>query len=196
MNKQPEHHNNFPPKNASCSNSWRKTATPKIASRLLCLIILFPNLAVGVTQEPSPETKKKETNKVRLDRARRLAYHTRFLREVAKSSPLIEVVWDLEKVHPSLRFIAENGSEKDNDAARAVGSIFARTENTLAKDLCLSVLKKIGSKVAKREMLRIYEDSTIPGEWRAICAEYLGMPPPQGLKADSPSTRSTITISP
>jgi hypothetical protein len=163
---------------------------------LLCLIVLFPNLAAGQAQDRSPDAKKKETNIVRLDRARRLAYHTRFLREVAKSSPLIEVVWDLEKIYPSLRFIAENGSEKDNDAAKAVGSIFARTENTLARGLCLSALKRIGSKVAKREMLRIYEDSTVSSEWRAICAEYLGMPTLQGSKADSTSTRSPITISP
>jgi hypothetical protein len=162
----------------------------------LCLFVLVLNGAVGLAQEPSPETKKKETNIVRLDRARRLAYHTRFLRQVAKSGPLIEVVWDLEKVYPALRFIAEYGSEKANDAAKAIGSIFARTENTLARDLCLSALKRIGSKVARREMLRIYNDSTVPSEWRAICAEYLGMPSLQGSKADSTSTRSPKTISP
>jgi hypothetical protein len=102
----------------------------------------------------------------------------------------------MEKVLPSLRYIAENGSEKDNDAAKAVASIFGRTENTLARDLCLSALKRIGSKVAKREMLRIYNDSGVPAEWRTICAKYLGMPSPQGLKADATSTGSPITISP
>jgi hypothetical protein len=101
----------------------------------------------------------------------------------------------MEKVLPSLRFIAENGSEKDNDAARAVGSIFGRTEDILARDLCLSALKRIGSQVAKREMLRIYDDSTVPAEWRTICAKYLGMPSPQGSKADATSTGSPITIS-
>jgi hypothetical protein len=162
----------------------------------LYLLIRVLNVEVGIAQEPSPDTKKKETNIVRLDRARRLAYHTRFLLQVAKSSPRIEVVWSMEKVFSSLRFIAENGSDKDNEAARAVGSIFGRTEDTLARDLCLSALKRIGSKVAKREMLRIYNDSTVPSEWRAICAEYLGMQSLQGSKADSTSTRSPKTISP
>ena len=178
MNKEPGHHNNLPPKGASRSSSGRKSALLRVASRLLCLIILFPNLAVGLVQEPSPDTRKKETNIVRLDRARRFAYHTRFLRQVAKSSPRIEVVWDMEKVYPSLRFIAENGSDKDSDAAKAVGSIFGRTADMLARDLCLSALKKIGNTVAKREMLRIYNDSAVPTDWRTTCAEYLGLPLP------------------
>jgi hypothetical protein len=101
----------------------------------------------------------------------------------------------MEKVFPPLRFIAENGSEQDNDAAKSVGSIFGRTENILARDLCLSALKRIGSKVAKREMLQIYNDSTVPAEWRTICADYLGMPSPQRSKADSTSG-SPITLSP
>ena len=167
-----------------------------LSSLLPCLLILVINVEVGLAQEPSSDLKRRDSNIVRLDRARRLAYHTRFLRQVAKSSPQIEVVWDMERVFPSLRFIAENGSEKDNDAAKAVGSIFGRTENSLARDLCLSALKRIGSKVAMREMLRIYNDSTVPEEWRTICANYLGMTSPQGLKADATSTGSPITISP
>jgi len=166
------------------------------SSLVLCLLILVLNVAVGRAQESSPDLKRRESNIVRLDRERRLAYHTRFLRRVAKSSPQIEVVWDMERVFPSLRFIAENGSEKDNEAARAVGSIFSRTENSLARGLCLSALKRIGNTVAKREMLRIYDDSSVPAEWRTICARYLGMPSPEGLKADATSTGSPITISP
>lgn len=163
----------------------------------LCLLVLVLNAAVGLAQEPSSDFKQPEKSIARLDRARRLSYHTRFLRQVAKSSPRIEVVWSMEKVYPSLRFIVENGSEKDNEAARAVGSIFGRTEDILARDLCLSALKRIGSKVAQRELLRIYNDSNVPEEWRAICAAYLGMTSPHGSsKADSTSTRPPLTISP
>jgi hypothetical protein len=162
-----------------------------LTSLLLCLSILVLNLSVGLAQEPSPSLKRQENNIARLDRARRLAYHTRFLRQVGKSSPRIEVVWNMEKIYPSLRFIAENGSEKDNDAAKVVGSIFDRTENILAKDFCLSALKKIGNKVAKREMLRIYNDTTVPAEWRTTCAEYLGMPSPQSAQAGATSGSHT-----
>jgi hypothetical protein len=158
-----------------------------LASLLTCILVLVLNAAVGLAQEPLSDTRQPEKNIARLDRARRLAYHTRFLRQVAKSSPLIEVVWSMEKVCPSLRFIAENGSEKDNEAARAIGSIFGRTEDTLARNLCLSALKKIGNKIAKRELLRIYNDSTVPADWRTTCAEYLGMPTPQSSQAGAPA---------
>src|SRR5829696_6012946 len=42
-----------------------------------------------------------------MDEERRLAYHTHFLRQVAQSSPVVEVGWDMEEILPSLRFIAE-----------------------------------------------------------------------------------------
>src|SRR5262249_34838205 len=47
----------------------------------------------------------------RLDVARSLAYHTRFLTEVSHSSPQIEVVWDLAEVRRSLEFITAHGLE-------------------------------------------------------------------------------------
>ncbi|HEV7395430.1 MAG TPA: hypothetical protein VGN86_02870, partial [Pyrinomonadaceae bacterium] len=97
----------------------------------------------------------------RLDKQRQLAYHVRLLREVAKSSPVVEVKWKIEKVLPSLRFVAENGSATDKEAAKAVGSIFSRTEDMVAKELCLAALKRIGNKVAMSEMARIYNDTSV-----------------------------------
>jgi hypothetical protein len=124
-----------------------------------------------------------------LDNKRQLAYHVRYLREVAKSSPIIEVAWEMEKILPSLQFIAENGSARDNEAAKVVGAIFSRTEDFFAKDLCLSALKKIGNKLAIREMVRIYNDNAVATEWRNACAVYLGIAPSQrskvGLSAES-----------
>ena len=196
MNNASERHEKPSTKKALPLVFGRMAALVTLLPFVLCLFILVLNVEVGLAQEPSSDFNQREKNIARLDRVRRLAYHTRFLRKVAKSSPRIEVVWNMENVFPSLRFIAENGSDKDNEAARAVGSIFGRTEDILARDLCLSALKRIGSKVAKREMLRIYNDSTVQSEWRAICAEYLGMPSLQGSKADSTSTRSPLTISP
>jgi hypothetical protein len=150
-----------------------------LATLSLCLFILVFNVEV---QGQSSDLKRRESNTARLDRARRLAYHTHFLRQVANSSPRIEVVWNMEKVFPSLRFIAENGSEKDNDAAKAVGSIFGRTENIHARSLCLSALKRIGNKVAKKELLRIFHDDTVPAEWRNLSAEYLQIEPSERSK--------------
>ena len=195
MQNWPERRNDLSPENSSRLPSKTAAALVGLPSLLLCLLILVLNAEVGLAQEPSSEFKQKENTIARLDRARRLAYHTRFLRQVAKSSPRIEVVWSMEKVFPSLRFIAENGSDKDNEAAKAVGSIFGRTEDTLARDLCLSALKKIGNKVAKREMLRIYNDTTVPAEWRTMCAAYLGMSSPQSSQAGATSG-SDIKITP
>ncbi|HYH84573.1 MAG TPA: hypothetical protein VEX60_03765, partial [Pyrinomonadaceae bacterium] len=59
-----------------------------------------------------------------LDGERRLAFHQRFLQEVAKSSPLVEVVWNIEDVRRSLRFVAEAGERGDARAARAAAKIF------------------------------------------------------------------------
>src|SRR5205814_8357091 len=55
----------------------------------------------------------------RMDRARRQEYHAQFLREVAVSTPQIEVTSNLEDVKRSLQFIAENASEAGASAARA-----------------------------------------------------------------------------
>ena len=168
MEKGQERHKGLSPRNSSRLTSKITAALFALTSLLLCLLILILNLQVGLAQEPSSALKQRETNVARLDRARQLANHTRFLRQVAKSSPRIEVVWSMEKVFPSLRFIAENGSDKDNEAAKVVGSIFSRTEDILARDLCLSALKKIGNKVAKKELLRIFNDDSVPAELRSV----------------------------
>lgn len=130
----------------------------------------------------------------RLDRERQLAYHIRLLRQVAKSSPVVDVVWEMEYVLASLRYVAENGSAKDNEAAKAVGSIFSRTEDLVAKELCISALKRIGNKVAMGEMLRIYNDTSVALEWRIACAEYLGITPAQRSKVVGLAAESQIDV--
>lgn len=163
------------------SDFGRLVALVTLSPLVLCLFILVVNVKVAPAQGPS-DLKRREDNATRLDRARRLSYHTRFLRHVAKSSPRIEVVWNMEKVLPSLRYIAENGTGKDKDAAKVVGSIFSRTEDDQARKLCFSALKRIGNKEAMREMSRIYHDPNIPEEWHAAFAEYLRIEQPQRSK--------------
>jgi hypothetical protein len=88
----------------------------------------------------------------------------------------------IEEILPSLRFIAENGSIKDKDAAKAVGSIFSQTQDSVAKDLCLSALRRIGNQVAQREMRRILDDESVALRWRIAYAQYLGISLPQSWK--------------
>jgi hypothetical protein len=95
---------------------------------------------------------------------------------VAKSTTVVEVAWKMDEVLPSLRYIAENGTDKDKDAARAVGAIFSRTEDEVARELCFEAMKRIGNKTAQREMRRIYDDETVAAQWRLACAKYLQLP--------------------
>jgi len=105
--------------------------------------------------------------------ARSLAYHTRFLTEVSHSSPQIEVVWDLAEVRRSLEFIAAHGLEADNEAVRAVGRIFARTQNTEVRRFCLDSLSRINSERARTELTRISENRAVDSSWRELSSDYL-----------------------
>jgi len=109
----------------------------------------------------------------RLDTERRLAYHTRILRDAANSSPVIEVARDIETVRRSLQFIADYGTRANGRAARAAAQIFARTEDTETRELCLRSLYRIDSETAKSELLKIYRDARIETRWRIQSGEYL-----------------------
>jgi hypothetical protein len=109
----------------------------------------------------------------RMELARRLDGHTQFLRAVAKSSPQIEVAWDLKTVKDSLQFLADRGAEANGSAARAATAIFQRTNDDEVRRLCLDALSRINSKTAKKELLRIYRAEQPQSEWRAEIAERL-----------------------
>ena len=104
---------------------------------------------------------------------RRMDYHVRFLREVGKSSPRVEVVWRIEDVRRSLLFIAEHGSMAGGKAASAAARIFARTEDEEARRLCLNCLYRINNETARSELLRIKDDQNLEVSWRELSAEYL-----------------------
>ncbi|MEA2175028.1 MAG: hypothetical protein QOD00_2620 [Blastocatellia bacterium] len=109
----------------------------------------------------------------RLEMERRLAYHGRFLREVAKSSPQVEVVWNMDEVKRSLSFIAEHGNVEESKVAKAAALIFARTNDAEARELSLKCLYRINNQTAKNELLRISQDQKIEARWRRMTVEYL-----------------------
>jgi hypothetical protein len=109
----------------------------------------------------------------RLEMERRLAYHGRFLREVAKSSPQVEVVWNMDEVKRSLSFIAEHGNVEESKVAKAAALIFARTNDAEARELSLKCLYRINNQTAKNELLRISQDQKIEARWRNMTVEYL-----------------------
>lgn len=91
----------------------------------------------------------------RLDEARRLAHHTRFLEEVAKGSPQIDVTWDLDEVKRSLQFIATHAASADSESAIAAAKIFVRTQDTDTRRFCLESLSRMTNPKAKSELLRL-----------------------------------------
>lgn len=108
-----------------------------------------------------------------LDIKRQLAFHERYLRQVAKSSPQVEVVWNIEDVRRSLRFIAENGASANRKVASVAAHIFSRTQDEEARSLCLNGLYRINNETAKKELLRIYRDQKLEARWRTQSVEYL-----------------------
>ena len=109
----------------------------------------------------------------RMELARRIQNHTRLLRDVAKSSPQIEVAWDMTNVMRSLKFIVDNGSSADKQVARAAAAIFAHTSDAEARRLCLDALARINNKTARNELLRLYSSEKASSEWRVAIADRL-----------------------
>ena len=109
----------------------------------------------------------------RMELARRVEHHAQLLSAVAKSSPQIEVVWDMNTVRRSLQFLADQGAGANGSAARAASAIFQRTNDEEARRLCLDALYKINDKTAKNELLWLYRDQEAGSEWRLAIAERL-----------------------
>jgi hypothetical protein len=109
----------------------------------------------------------------RLDIARRLDYHTKFLQHVSQSSAEIDIAWNLEEVKRSLHFMAEHGAGVGAHAVSAAARIFARTKDNETRRACLDSLSRINNPRAKSELLRISQNKEIDKDWRDIAEAYL-----------------------
>ena len=109
----------------------------------------------------------------RLDIARRLQYHTKFLQQIAKSTAEVDITWNLDDVRRSLHFIAENGSEAGSNTAAVTAKIFARTKDDETRRACLDSLSRIHNPKAKNELLRISQNNDIDKTLRDLASEYL-----------------------
>ncbi|HEY0728271.1 MAG TPA: hypothetical protein VGD38_09395, partial [Pyrinomonadaceae bacterium] len=115
----------------------------------------------------------------RLDIARRLQYHTKFLQQIAKTSAEVEITSNMTEVLRSLHFIAQHGSEAGASAASATAKIFARTKDEETRRACLDSLSRIGNPKAKNELLRISQNPAVDQTFRDIATDYLrGVSPP------------------
>ena len=109
----------------------------------------------------------------RLDIARRLQYHTRFLQQIAKSTAEVDITWNLDDVRRSLHFIAEHGTEAGSNAAAVTAKIFARTKDVETRRACLDSLSRIHSPKAKNELMRISQNNDVDKTLRDLAGEYL-----------------------
>lgn len=109
----------------------------------------------------------------RMEIARRVEYHTRFLQQVANSSPQVEVVWNLNDVRASLKFLSERANAARGSAAKAAAQLFQRTRDNETRQLCLDLLARVNDKTARNEMLRMFREEQPKSEWRTALADRL-----------------------
>lgn len=112
----------------------------------------------------------------KLDLARRFAYHTYFLRQVANSGPQIDVTWDLAEVRRSLQFIVEHAPEADSKSASAAATIFVRTQDDETRRFCLESLTHMTIPKAKTELLRLSQKKDLDQAGRELLLSYQKAP--------------------
>ncbi len=109
----------------------------------------------------------------RLNTERQLHYHTRFLREVARSSPVVEIKWDMDDVRRSLEFVSANGAKGDARLISAIAQIFRQTNDEAARTLSLQALYRINRPAAKNALLSIEADEELNARWRTMSRDLL-----------------------
>ena len=123
-------------------------------------------------EDPEPEME------ARLDVARRLNYHTRFLREVVQSGPRIDVAWNLDEVRRSLRYIAEHGSQANTRAIIATAQVFDRTDDEETRRICIESLARMNNPKARKELIKMSRNVDLAPVWKDLIIAYLNNPHP------------------
>jgi hypothetical protein len=108
-----------------------------------------------------------------MDTRRQLAFHERYLREVAAASAKPEVDADVAALKRSLLFISQNGAGAKAKTTRALATIFAITGDDEMRSLCVTGLYRINNSSAKKQLLAIYDNSKVEDRWRSMSARYL-----------------------
>ena len=108
-----------------------------------------------------------------MELSRRLAFHQRFLREVAASNSRIEVGWDIAEVRRSLSFLAEHAQSADTHVARLTARIFTLTEDEATRQLALHTLSRLPHREAIAELRRLEQNTKLETKWRELCGQYV-----------------------
>jgi hypothetical protein len=132
-------------------------------------------LSFGTYTHREKATPEMEEN---LDLARRLTYHTRFLRQVAKSGSQVDVSWNLDEVRRSLQFIAEHGAGVGSRTVSATAKIFASSQDVETRRLCLESLTRMNNPRARSELQHISQASNLDQDEKDLINSYLNGRPP------------------
>jgi len=112
----------------------------------------------------------------KLDVSRRLAHHTRFLAEIAKSSAQIDVTWNLAEVKHSLQYIADHATSAGSKSAIAAAEIFTRTQDSETRRFCVESLSRMTNPKARNELLRLSQQKDLDQAGRDLVISYLKTP--------------------
>jgi hypothetical protein len=108
-----------------------------------------------------------------LDLERSMKYHKRYLEEVLRSSPRIEITADIQAVKRSLEFITNQGSASSKETVALTAKLFSKTRDEELRSLCLSGLNKVNTAAAREALLRIYQSEKTDERWKNVSADYL-----------------------
>ena len=117
----------------------------------------------------------------RLDLARRLDYHSKFLREVARSTGQVDVAWDLADINQSLQFLSEHGAGAGSNTAKAAAGIFLRTQDPETRRFCLASLGRMTNPRARTELLRLSQLQNLDQAGKDLIISYLNTNTPSPI---------------
>lgn len=163
----------------------------KHTGRQRILYSLANALSLGIykhREEYTDELRRK------MDERRQLDFHERYLIETARTSVRPEIDGDLEAVRRSLRFVAQSGNEAAPKTAAAIAKLFSATGDEQTRALCLSGLRRIDHRAAKKELLAIRENQTIEARWRDLSAEYLKLAAVEKEPVKSADAKTLVKI--
>jgi hypothetical protein len=137
-------------------------------------------------REPAP----REEQLARLDVSRRLAYHQRFLEDVLASTPVIEVVWNLEDVQRSLQYVADHAEADPDTAVELAEAVFDRTADRQTRRLSLDLLARAGGDASRAALARIHDVPGLEPDLRALSQPALNGRSESGTPFDEDQSRA------
>jgi hypothetical protein len=129
----------------------------------------------------------------RLDLARRLDYHSKFLREVASSTGQVDVAWNLADVQQSLQFLSEHGAGAGSNTAKAAAGIFLRTEDPETRRFCLASLGRMTNPRARTELLRLSQLQNLDQAGKDLIISYLNTNSPSPIPPIASTNQKPIS---